>query len=59
MSKAKRINISIQDIEERIDNAKDDVLWRELPQATKVRVLIIERLEQLEKEKESSNQEKT
>jgi len=46
-----RTPIDVSDIKDRIENCRDDVAWRELALSAKIRVLLIERLEQIEKEK--------
>jgi hypothetical protein len=43
-----RISVEIGDIRDRIETCRGDVAWKELPMAAKLRVLIIERLEQIE-----------
>ncbi len=49
-----RISIDISDLRERIENARPDPLWKELSLSKKVRILLIEQLEQVEKEKTPS-----
>lgn len=53
MSQRDRISVDVSDIRERVESCRDDVAWTELPLAAKLRVLIRERLEQLEAGKES------
>ncbi|NJP12481.1 MAG: hypothetical protein HC866_25920 [Leptolyngbyaceae cyanobacterium RU_5_1] len=53
-----RISIDVSDIREQIDTCRDDVAWTELPLAAKIRVLIRERLEQLQAEKDAKQQNK-
>jgi hypothetical protein len=48
-----RISIDISDLRDRIEACRDDFAWAELPLAAKVRVLLQERLEQVEAEKGS------
>ena len=43
-----RISVDVSDIRERVKNCRNDVAWSELPLAAKLRVLIIERLAQVE-----------
>lgn len=43
-----RISIDISDIREQIEQCRDDVAWSELPLAAKIRVLVKERLAQME-----------
>lgn len=45
-----RLSIEIEDIRERVELCRSDVAWKELPLSAKLRVLIKERLEQLEKD---------
>ena len=45
-----RLSVDISDLRERVENCRDDVAWGELPLAAKLRVLIKERLDQLESE---------
>lgn len=52
VSQRDRISVDISDIRERVENCRDDVAWTELPLAAKLRVLIRERLEQIESEKQ-------
>lgn len=55
MSQRDRISVDVSDIRERVEACRDDVAWTELPLAAKLRVLIRERLEQLEAEKDLDN----
>lgn len=48
VSQRDRISVDVSDIRERVENCRDDVAWTELPLAAKLRVLIRERLEQIE-----------
>ena len=50
-----RLSVDISDLRERVENCRDDVAWGELPLAAKLRVLIKERLDQLEAEKTQEN----
>jgi hypothetical protein len=43
-----RISVDVSDIREQVENCRNDVAWTELPLAAKLRVLIKERLEQLQ-----------
>ncbi|MBD2115223.1 MULTISPECIES: hypothetical protein [Cyanophyceae] len=56
MSQRDRISVDVSDIRERVEACRDDVAWTELPLAAKLRVLIRERLEQLESGKDPGNQ---
>jgi hypothetical protein len=47
---ANRVPIDLSDIRERIENARSDSAWRELSLSKKVRILLQERLEQIEEE---------
>lgn len=51
VSQRDRISIDVSDIREQVESCRDDVAWTELPLAAKLRVLIKERLGQLEAEK--------
>jgi hypothetical protein len=55
VSQRDRISVDVSDIRERVEACRDDVAWMELPLAAKLRVLIRERLEQLEAEKDLDN----
>jgi hypothetical protein len=55
VSQRDRISVDVSDIRERVEACRDDVAWTELPLAAKLRVLIRERLEQLEAEKDLDN----
>jgi hypothetical protein len=55
VSQRDRISVDVSDIRERVEACRDDVAWTELPLAAKLRVLIRERLEQLEAEKDPDN----
>jgi hypothetical protein len=48
-----RISIDVSDIREQVETCRDDVAWSELPLAAKLRVLIKERLAQIQDEKDS------
>lgn len=58
--KRDRISIDLGDLRERIENARDDTAWQELTITQKIRTLIRDQLEALEKRKKgkSSNGEK-
>ena len=47
-----RISIDVSDIREQIEQCRDDVAWSELPLAAKIRVLVRERIAELEAGKE-------
>lgn len=49
-----RISIDVSDLREAVESCRDDVAWSELPLAAKLRVLIKERLAQLDAEKDST-----
>lgn len=51
-----RISIDVSDIKEAVEKCRDDVAWNELPLAAKLRVLIKERLEQIEKENQAKGE---
>ena len=53
VSQRDRISVDVSDIREQVENCRTDVAWTELPLAAKLRVLIKERLEQLQTEKPS------
>ncbi|BBD63541.1 hypothetical protein NIES2109_64160 (plasmid) [Nostoc sp. HK-01] len=53
-----RTSIDLSELRERIENARPDPLWKELSLSKKVRILLIERLEQIEQQKTSSTQDK-
>jgi hypothetical protein len=48
-----RISVDISDIKQRIEDCRNEPAWRELSLAGKLRALVIERLEELEKRKEN------
>ncbi|MBM0745577.1 hypothetical protein JOY44_29595 (plasmid) [Phormidium sp. CLA17] len=48
-----RLSIEIGDIREQVESCRDDAAWQELPLSAKLRVLIKERLEQLQTAKDS------
>jgi hypothetical protein len=48
-----RISVDVSDIRDQIEACRDDFAWAELPLAAKIRVLLRERLEQIEAEKGS------
>ncbi|MGG6298279.1 hypothetical protein ACQ4M4_28270 [Leptolyngbya sp. AN02str] len=43
-----RISIDVSDLRQEIETCRSDVAWTELPLSAKIRVLIKERLEQLQ-----------
>jgi len=57
VSQRDRISIDVSDIRELIENCRSDVAWTELPLSAKLRVLIKERLAQLEAEKKQAQEE--
>jgi hypothetical protein len=58
VSQRDRISVDVSDIREQVENCRNDVAWTELPLAAKLRVLIKERLEQLQTEKPSNEGKK-
>lgn len=50
-----RISVDVSDIREQIEQCRDDVAWSELPLAAKIRVLVKERLAQLELENQNES----
>ncbi|NEQ26911.1 MAG: hypothetical protein F6K28_49395 [Microcoleus sp. SIO2G3] len=44
----RRTQIDISDVQDKIEGLRSDVTWRELPLSMKCRILILERLEQIE-----------
>ncbi|NEP11589.1 MAG: hypothetical protein F6K14_15530 [Symploca sp. SIO2C1] len=57
VSQRDRISIDVSDIRELIENCRSDVAWTELPLSAKLRVLIKERLAQLEAENKQAQKE--
>lgn len=53
MDMANRVPIDLTDLRERIDNARSDSAWKELSLSKKARILLQERLEQIEKERQN------
>lgn len=50
-----RLTLDITDLKERVEAARsDDPAWRELSLSGKIRALLIQQLETIEKQKESS-----
>lgn len=43
-----RISIDVNDLREQIEQCRDDAAWSELPLAAKIRVLVKERLAEIE-----------
>ncbi len=61
MEMANRVPIDLTDLRERIENARSDSAWRELSLSKKARILLQERLDQIEKEQsqmDSAQQDK-
>ena len=52
-----RISVDVSDIKDQIEQCRDDMAWSELPLAAKIRVLVKERLAQLEAEKRKSSEQ--
>jgi uncharacterized protein YaaR (DUF327 family) len=48
--KRDRVPVEIGDIRDKLSTLRNDVAWQELPMAAKLRVLILERVQQLEAE---------
>ena len=57
VSQRDRISVDVSDIRELVENCRDDVAWTELPLAAKLRVLIKERLAQMEAEKKQASKD--
>jgi hypothetical protein len=57
VSQRDRISVDVSDIKEQVENCRDDVAWTELPLAAKLRVLIKERLAQMEAEKKQATED--
>ncbi|NEQ98833.1 MAG: hypothetical protein F6K30_19285 [Cyanothece sp. SIO2G6] len=55
MAQKDRISVDVSDIKAEIEAFRKDVAWRELSLASKVRVLVIERLEQEKPSKSPQN----
>ncbi|PZV05761.1 MAG: hypothetical protein DCF22_24490 [Leptolyngbya sp.] len=53
-----RIPVDVSDLRDSIESCRNDAAWAELPLAAKIRVLIRERLEQMEKEKLATSKDK-
>ena len=53
MDMANRVPIDLTDLRERIDNARSDSAWKELSLSKKAKILLQERLEQIEKERQN------
>jgi ribosome-binding protein aMBF1 (putative translation factor) len=51
MASRDRLTLDIADLRERIESVRGDAAWSEMSLAQKLRVLIRERLEQMEAEK--------
>ncbi len=43
-----RLSIDVSDLRQEIENCRSDAAWTELPLSAKIRVLVKERLEQLQ-----------
>jgi ribosome-binding protein aMBF1 (putative translation factor) len=52
-----RISVDVNDLREQIEQCRDDAAWSELPLAAKIRVLVKERLAQMEAEKQQKNED--
>lgn len=52
-----RISIDISDIREQIEQCRNDMAWSELPLAAKIRVLVKERLAQMDTQKNQDDLE--
>ena len=52
-----RISVDVSDLREQIEQCRDDVAWSELPLAAKIRVLVKERLAQLEAGKSDDSEQ--
>jgi hypothetical protein len=50
MAQKNRFSLDIEDIRSRVENLRKEVWWREMALSAKIRSLIIERCEQIEKE---------
>lgn len=46
-----RVPIDLTDMRARIEDARSDLIWKELSLSKKVRILLQERLDQIEKER--------
>ena len=57
VSQRDRISIDVSDIREVVENCRSDVAWTELPLSAKLRVLIKERLAQLEASNKQAQEE--
>ena len=57
VSQRDRISIDVSDIREMVENCRSDVAWTELPLSAKLRVLIKERLAQLEASNKQAQKE--
>jgi hypothetical protein len=55
VSQRDRISTDVSDIREQIEQCRDDVAWSELPLAAKIRVLIKERIAQIEAEDQDAS----
>ncbi len=55
MGNQDRTSVNIGDLRERIDNAREGIMWQELSLNQKIRILLQERLEEIEQEKSSSS----
>jgi hypothetical protein len=59
MASRYRFSLEIDDIRDRIENLYSTVWWREMSLAAKIRTLVIERIEQLEQERSTTNPKPT
>ncbi|MEW5856849.1 MAG: hypothetical protein AB1861_05650 [Cyanobacteriota bacterium] len=48
MDMANRVPVDLEGLRERIENARSDSAWKELSLSKKVRILLLERLEEVE-----------
>ncbi len=51
VSQRDRISIDVADIRQDIENCRQDAAWGELPLSAKIRVLVKERLEEMQRQK--------
>lgn len=54
---SRRTQIDVSDVQDKIDTLRSDVTWRELPLSMKCRILILERLEQVEGKAETTQKQ--
>jgi hypothetical protein len=53
-----RISVDVRDLKEAVEACRSDAAWSELPLSAKIRVLVKERLEQINSENPGSQTEK-